>query len=380
MKKISILNCLLVSTSLPISLCACGTKGTIELYDVDIIGSPYLKITILRNIKGQNFEASITVNDGAEIDYLILKNDNDIIDAINYSFKDGLLIINSSAITGKLLIQPIMKESVESELEKKYNDYAEKYQKNFIDNITEQYHDFYRSDNLYCSSDAEGVIMWTYGPGFDEWGTEFHKGHTEEEIEVMPNRKTHLGIPNCLAPKDLSKAIERLGLDIRMRDFHWLDNALSQSTAGTNITVYHGYEYNEYEMMETINSNLGTTDVLTVPAEEARMIDLTPLKNKTITDLCWCATTFEETFAKEWAHGSDKINIPVYEMHLSPDVNCAYVSYSRKKHFDGIYLAWPHEYQVLTQRKLKFKIIDAKWEPRPDNKGNFLLIECNVTK
>lgn len=276
------------------------------------------------------------------------------------------------------------------ELEDKYNDFAEKNQSDFFNNLTYQYHDYYFGNDLYCNSEAEAILMWTYGPGFTEWGTLLHQGK-EAEMETLPDIKASIGIPSKFAPRDYGAHIDRDNLSFRIKDYKMLDKALSHSTAGENIVVYHGYEYNEYEMMKSINDALGLTatnkDILTLDENETESLDLSPLKNQTLTDLCWCATTMEESFALDWGEGNTETetgetlyNVPIYKMNLDSNVNCAYVSYSRKKWFDGIYLAWPHEYQVLTQRNLHFKITDVTKIKRSKNPGYFIYITCDVTK
>ncbi len=275
----------------------------------------------------------------------------------------------------------------ETPLEKKYNDYCEKYQAGYIKTMkaTEVYQDYYKWPDVYCQCPAEAVVLSCYGPGWVEWGTEFHNGKSDEYVKSLPPRRVEIGVPNPLAPKDFSKYISRANLEFGMWDFDYLDAAVASATAGIPLTVYHGYEVNEVEMMSVINESLRQNDILKMPKDDFRKLDFSNLKGKTITDLSWCATTFEESFAKGWADDDkDDINVPIYELHLPADVRCIYVSYSRQKYFDGIYLAWPHEYQLLTERKLKFTVKDTWLEPRYDEEGkdwgNLLHIECDVTR
>lgn len=280
----------------------------------------------------------------------------------------------------------------ETPLEKKYNDYCEKYQSNFIKAMkeTEKPKNYYTCEDLKCECPAHAVVLSTYGPGWVEWGTQFHEGRTDEEVRAMPTRKVAIGLPNCLAPKDQSKMISRDNLIFHMEDFDYLDDAVKTSTVGKPVTVYHGYETNEFEMVAKINEALQIAtpySFLHEDKEEFRKRDLQPLIGKTITDLSWCATTFEESFARKWANeGSETwdVNVPVYKLNFPEDIHCIYVSYSRQKYFDGIYLAWSHEYQLLTERKLNFKVKDVRQEIRYNTQGedigNYLLIECDVTR
>lgn len=171
-------------------------------------------------------------------------------------------------------------------------------------------------------------------------------------------------------------------MPIKLDQYHYLDEALSHSTAAEPITVWHGYEANELDLLDFVNNSLGI-DIFDADPSEVLKVDLSSLINKSYRDYAWCATTFDPGFAYYWASLQKRDmgmkNVPVLELNLDPSVNCAYISYSRKRWFDKqIYLAWPHELQMLTQRNLNFKVTKAEWIPQED--FNYLHITVTATK
>lgn len=286
----------------------------------------------------------------------------------------------TSALVAPLISTVSCSCGKENKLEKKLNDWAEKHQSDFIKKLSYRYHNYKEGcTDLYCESEAEAVVMWAYNPGYRTWNTHLHNGlpMTGEEEAIME-------IPDESDPynMDLHHSVKA---NVRLSDYTWLDSALSHTTATEKITVWHGYEDNEAELKKFIEDELGMTaegDDLhnTDPKIVKEKYNPKDLVGKSYTNLGYCATSFSKSMTESWIYTCDP-NIktaPWLELEIDPDVYCAYISYTRRKYFDGVFLGYPHEYQLLVNRGIHITIRDAWWLPRDEN--NILYLKCGVTK
>lgn len=191
-------------------------------------------------------------------------------------------------------------ETLIKKLEKKCNDWADKYQKDFYNKLSYTYHNYYEQDkvsNLHCTSGAEACVMYAYGPGYWDWNHKLHdgKGNTEE-LDKGVETEYHFGVPTPKDPyyNEWGEFTQVTG-NILSSDYKYLDEALNLSTVGKVDTVYHGLENDESDLISFVNDTL-KIDLEKTDPSEARKADLSLLtKSSGYTDYGYCATSFNKS-------------------------------------------------------------------------------------
>lgn len=242
------------------------------------------------------------------------------------------------------------------------NEYSEQYQQDFFKYLSYTYHNYLDKDkcvDLHCHSEAEAVVMWAYGPGYEVWNTLLHNGNgsTQTLDDATQDVKARIGVPKPgVSMYSDDGFVELTDLDVKPQDYTYLDSALKHTKSCKKLQVYHGYEYNETELASFIKQTSGI-DISSTSYEDAKKIDLSCFNGKSYTDWGYCATSFDHDMALGWACGdtTDTI-VPFLDIELDDDVDCAYISYTKRAYFDNIYLGWENEHQLLINRKMPLEI------------------------
>lgn len=289
----------------------------------------------------------------------------------------SISIISFVAIPAISSVTCITSCTKERDLLDVYNEYCEKYQQDFIRKLSYTYHD-YRSNetctDFYCSSEAEAVFIWSHNAGYEVWNEEWHKGNNP--LEMSGDKEAEGNVPDPNNPwQELQPKLHK---KVRYSDCQYLDSALNHSKAGIKLTTYHGFEPNEYDLIEFLNNKL-STDIQNTPAEEFRKnVNLESIKNQSYINLGYCATSFVKEPALDWVRRSDDYETtPMLEFEIDPNVYCAYVSYTGRTYFDNYFLAWPREYQILVNRNAVIKVNSAEIMVK-DNGKNILYLKCSI--
>lgn len=252
-------------------------------------------------------------------------------------------------------------EPDQNNLENECNAYCDQYNMNFINNLSWCAHDYTSPSlcpNLYCESQAEAVYIWCHYGAYSVWNHYLHDGRGS--TSALDNDKVvraSISYQKSTTPYDDEPDL--IWGDIRLKDYKWLDSALKLSTAGKKIRVYHGLEKDESDLVEHVNNCFGVDIKNDDPKELKEKIDLNKIVNTSYIDYAYLATSFNNKTPFDWASGAQFKTSIVLDLDIDPNTYCAYVSYTKKKWWHGVFLANPRENQILIDRKSKIVFRNA---------------------
>ncbi|XQP55903.1 MAG: hypothetical protein ACOQNY_00695 [Mycoplasmoidaceae bacterium] len=267
-------------------------------------------------------------------------------------------------------------------LMKIFNSYTEEYQESFWDHVATEdtQRKIHTDEGLICKCTTDAVLLWAYGPGYENWNHYLHDGQ-----ESSLDDRVVSGSCDFPSTSDPYNKGQNTKWSLKLKDYKLLDQAFDwgdgSSTLGINVHAYHGFEPDESDMVNFINSTTPGLDISKMTKEQAIAKGFTPSKliGNNYTDLGFLATAMDVTSSMHWIETrTDNYVVPFLEMDIDKNVKGAYISYSNKKFYDGFFLSWPWEYQLLCQRNLKITVTGARWCKSDTNK-DLLWMNCSVT-
>lgn len=279
-----------------------------------------------------------------------------------------------------------------SEVQKLYawwDQYVENNQLDFYDNLTvDNEHDWYKTIandgtndlvDFSVSTHAEAIMLWAYGPGYTVWNTSLHRDTNTSVLDAGGETKASMVAPDPKDPYDENdKPILVYGM-VPNDGYKQLDSALNLTTVKNTLVGYHGFEDNECEIRSFIEQKLNINLEDDINLDN---VNLSVLNNTSLIDYGYLALAMYESNSMNWVNNNvdSKLKVvPYLEVVIPPEIHAAYISYSKRTYYDGVFLSWPREFQLLCQRGLTIKINSAdktySW-----NKGRQLLrLRCSVS-
>ena len=274
-------------------------------------------------------------------------------------------------------------QNAQNLLLKIFNSYTETYQSDFWDSVEEDsvhtHRHIHNSTGLVCECPTDAILLWAYGPGYENWNHYLHDG---KESEIQGSQVVKTGTNQFPSVSNPFNDGEDTRWSLKLGDYELLDQALNNSTVAIPTHAYHGFEPDESDMANFINSASQIPDfnITELTREQAEQKGFKPemIVNKQYEDLGFMATAMDVTSSMHWIETkTDNYIVPFLEMNIDPSVHGAYISYSNKKFYDGFFLSWPWEYQLLLQRNIDVKVTAARW-CKSDTDKDLLWINCDV--
>ena len=223
--------------------------------------------------------------------------------------------------------------------------------------------------------EADAIMALTYYPGWEIWNGKCHENQGDIPSQIWEDKaKATAGIPSAEDWRDFNKQ-EKYEWNINYGSYKTLENALKKSKCAP-ITTYHGFEYQEKELLTQINQLLDlnqTSDFWKSidNKQEFRKCDLSKLKDKVLNYDGFCCTSLNKDASFGFLAGdfaADYQNVVMYEIDIDENTYGGYVSDTNHLFYDRT-LAWCNEYQIALANKLKLKVKDAYWTESPNNKN-----------
>lgn len=279
--------------------------------------------------------------------------------------------------------------------------YFEMYFKDWFNNLTTHENQNYLDDfdqkinpKIDCTKEDLAIMAFTYD--FGGWSVWNKKLHLNNGTMSQDDQDTWFDTPFLVSdrkhPFDVKGVIDKGQAKIKGGDYKYLESALNKGRCG-KITVYHGFEINELELLKQVSSLLQINDGQANSwswqetedywkdlnnMENLRSANLANLKNQVLNYDGFCATSIDKSigmwFLDQFNGASDFHNKIFYEIDVDENTFGGYVSsrynlrYSRP-------LSWVSESQLLLSNKLKLFVCDANWINNMHG-DNILYLKC----
>lgn len=270
-----------------------------------------------------------------------------------------------------------------------FDQWVQKYQKKYNDwyplLTNDENWDWNTETGENCNTEAQAIMMYSYGGGWDTWNTRLHHyGLSEKEIpdsELDTFDDQTLDLPIQTGNQPWEKRWRKEHVKIKVGLYKQVQSGLDKSTCSP-VTTFSGSEYNQEELYSQINKLLGHDDwdVESWKNNDPslyRAIDPTQLVGREITNWGFMSTSLSKSHAWKFlsnVYSGEFKNVVFYEIDVDENTKGGYIS-NNEHLFAGKQLNWTWEYQLLLQRKMKMTITNAFWTNTSEGK-NVLYIKC----